>query len=45
MGGLQRAERVVPVSLEGVGDESVVGIDCEVAAAREVGVLAGALDV
>ena len=45
LGGLQRAERVVPVGLERVGDEPVVGVDGEVAAAGEFGALAGALDV
>ena len=45
MGGLQRAQGVVPVGFEGVGDEPVVGVDGEVAAAGEVGVVAGAFDV
>ena len=45
LGCLQRAQRVVPVGLEGVGDEPVVGVDGEVAAAGELGVVAGPLDV
>ena len=45
LGGLEGAEGVVPVGLERVGDEPVVGIDGEVAAAGELGPLAGALDV
>ena len=39
------AQRVVPVGLERVGDEPVVRVDGEVSAARELGVLAGTLDV
>jgi hypothetical protein len=39
------AELLVPVGLERVGDEPVVGVDGEVAAAREGGLVAGALDV
>ena len=35
------AQGVVPVGFEGVGDESVGGVDGEVAAAGEVGVVAG----
>ena len=45
LGGLQRAERVVPVAFERVGDEPVVGVDGEVAAAGELGVVAGSVDV
>ena len=45
LGGLELAERVVPVGLEGVGDEPVVWVDGEVAAAGELCALAGALDV
>ena len=45
LGGLERAELVVPVGFEGVGDEPVVGVDGEVAAARELGVMPGALDM
>lgn len=45
MGCLEGAEGVVPVGLERVGDEPVVGVDGEVAAAGELGALAGALDV
>ena len=45
LGGLQRAERVVPVGLEGVRDEPVVGVDGEIPAAGELGMLAGAVDV
>ena len=41
----QGAERGVPVGFEGVGDEPVGGVDGEVAAAGQVGVVAGALDV
>jgi hypothetical protein len=42
---LELAELVVPVGFEGVGDEPVVGVDGEVAAACEFGVVAGAFDV
>ena len=45
LGGLELAERVVPVGFEGVGDEAVVGIDRQVAAAAELGAMPGALDV
>ena len=45
LGGLQRAQRVVPVGFEGVCDEPVVGVDREVSPARELGVLVGAFDV
>jgi hypothetical protein len=45
LGGLQCAQRLVPVGFEGVGDEPVVRVDCEVPAAGEVGVLAGSFDV
>ena len=44
-GGLQCAQRVVPVGFEAVGDEPVVGVDGEVAAAGEVRVVAGAFDL
>ena len=44
-GRLQLAEGVVPVGFEAVGDEPVVGVDGEVAAAGQVGVVAGAFDV
>ena len=43
--GLQGAQRVVPVGFEGVGDEPVVGVDGQVAAAGQVGAVAGAFDV
>jgi hypothetical protein len=39
------AQRGVPVGFEGVGDEPVGGVDGEVAAAGQVGVVAGALDM
>ena len=45
LGGLQGAQRVVPVGFEAVGDEPVVGVDGQVAAAGEVGAVAGAFDV
>ena len=48
VGGLrvgQGAQGGVPVGFEGVGDEPVGGVDGEVAAAGQVGVVAGALDV
>ena len=45
LGGLELAEGVVPVGFEAVGDEAVVGVDGEVAAAGEVGVVAGSFDV
>ena len=45
LGLAECAERGVPVGFEGVGDEPVGGVDGEVAAAGQVGVVAGALDV
>jgi hypothetical protein len=39
------AQGGVPVGFEGVGDEPVGGVDGQVAAAGQVGVVAGALDV
>ena len=45
LGGLVLAQRVVPVGLKGVRDESVAGVDGEVSAASELGALAGTLDV
>ena len=45
LGLAQGAQRGVPVGFEGVGDEPVGGVDGEVAAAGQVGVVAGALDV
>src|SRR5207247_7439886 len=45
LGLAQGAERGVPVGFEGVGDEPVGGVDGEVAAAGQVGEVAGALDV
>ena len=46
VGGLrvvERAQRGVPVGFEGVGDEPVGGAGGQVAAAGQVGVVAGAL--
>jgi len=48
VGGLRVVERAqggVPVGFEGAGDEPVAWVDGEVAAAGQVGVVAGALDV
>jgi hypothetical protein len=45
MGVVEGAQRGVPAGFEGVGDEPVGGVDGEVAAAGQVGVVAGALDV
>ena len=45
LGVVERAQRGVPVGFEGVGDEPVGGVDGQVAAAGQVGVVAGALDV
>ncbi len=45
LGVVEGAQGGVPVGFEGVGDEPVGGVDGEVAAAGEVGVVAGALDV
>ena len=45
LGVVERAQRGVPVRFEGVGDEPVGGVDGQVAAAGQVGVVAGALDV
>ena len=48
VGGLRVVEGAqggVPVGFEGAGDEPVGGVDREVAAAGQVGVVAGALDV
>ena len=39
------AQGGVPVGFEGAGDEPVGGVDGEVAAAGQVGVVLGALDV
>ena len=44
-GVLQCAERVVPVGFEAVGDEPVVGVDAEVAAAGEFGAVTSAFDM
>jgi len=44
-GGAQGAQRVVPVGFQAVGDEPVVRVDGQVAAAGQVGVLAGSFDV
>lgn len=45
LGVVVGADGVVPVSFEGVGDEAVVGVDGEVAAAGGVGFLLSALYV
>ena len=45
LGLAEGAEGGVPVGFEGVGDEPVGRVDGEVAAAGQVGVVAGALDV
>jgi nucleoside-diphosphate-sugar epimerase len=45
LGVVELAEGVVPVGLEAVGDQAVVGIDGEVAAAGELGAVAGSFDV
>ena len=45
MGGGQLAQAGVPVGFEGVGDQPVSGVDCQVAAAGLVGCVLGALDV
>ena len=45
LGVVEGAQGGVPVGFEGVGDEPVGGVDGEVAAAGQVGVVAGALDV
>ena len=45
LGVAQGAQRGVPVGFEGAGDEPVGGVDGEVAAAGQVGVVAGAFDV
>jgi hypothetical protein len=42
---IEGAERGVPVGFEGVGDQPVGGVDGEVAAAGQIGVVAGAFDV
>jgi hypothetical protein len=44
-GGGQFAQAGVPVGYEGVGDQPVSGIDCQVAAPCLVGCALGALDV
>jgi hypothetical protein len=43
-GVIECAQRGVPVGFQGVGDEPVGGVDGQVAAAGQVGVVAGALD-
>ena len=45
LGLAEGAQGGVPAGFEGVGDEPVGGVDGEVAAAGQVGVVAGALDV
>jgi hypothetical protein len=45
LGGAQRAQRIVPVRFQGVGDQPVVRVDGQVAAAGELGAVAGAFDV
>ena len=45
LGVVQGAQGGVPVGFEGAGDEPVGGVDGQVAAAGQVGVVAGALDV
>ena len=45
LGVVQFPQRGVPVCFEGVGDEPVGGVDGQVAAAGQVGVVAGAFDV
>ena len=45
LGGLVVAQRVVPVGLESVSDEPIIGVDREVTPACESGVVAGSLDV
>jgi hypothetical protein len=45
VGLLQGAQGIVPVGFEAVGDEAVVGVDGEVAAAGEVGAVSGPLHV
>src|SRR6266567_4159028 len=45
LGVVERAEGGVPAGFECAGDEPVGGVDGEVAAAGQVGVVAGALDV
>ena len=45
LGGLQLAQSVVPVGFEAVGHEPVVGVHGQVAAAGELGAVAGAFDV
>ena len=44
LGVVEGAQGGVPVGFEGFGDEPVGGVDGEVAAAGQVGVVAGALD-
>jgi hypothetical protein len=45
LGGAQGAQRVVPVCLQGVGDQPVVRVDGQVAAAGQLGAVAGAFDM
>jgi hypothetical protein len=44
LGILECAQRGVPVGFQGVGDEPVGGVDVQLAAAGQVGVVAGAFD-
>ena len=44
-GLVERAQLRVPVGLELVGDQAVVGVDLHVASAREIGFVARALDL
>jgi hypothetical protein len=45
LGVVERAQGGVPAGFEGAGDEPAGGVDGQVAAAGQVGVVAGALDV
>jgi hypothetical protein len=45
LGLAEGAERGVPAGFEGAGDEPAGGVDGQIAAAGQVGVVAGALDV
>ena len=45
LGGGERPQLVVPLGLERGGDQAVVGIDPEVTALGQIGLVAGALDL
>jgi hypothetical protein len=39
------AKCVIPVGLKGVGDETIVGVDAQIAPTGDIGMVAGSLDM